>query len=151
MRTLLSASVLTVLCLVAAGAGFAQQATENSANSSSAADVANSPCRVNRRVNRDDAKVVHVKEGTTKGFLIHKVNPYYPPAARRAGIEGTVLLCAAISKKGRIENLTAVSGPPELIDSSMKAVKKWRYNPYMLNGEPVEVETEIRVIYALSH
>lgn len=147
MRTLLSASVLTVLCLVAAGSGFAQQAPEDSANSSSAANVANSPCRVNH----DDVKVAHVKEGTAKGFLIHKVNPYYPPAARRARIEGTVLLCAAISKKGRIENLTAVSGPPELVASSLKAVKKWRYKPYMLNGEPVEVATEIRVIYALNY
>jgi protein TonB len=60
------------------------------------------------------------------------------------------VLCASISKEGRIENLTAVSGPPELIPSSIKAVKKWRYKPYLLNGEPVAIHTEIRVNYTLA-
>jgi protein TonB len=95
-------------------------------------------------------KVVHVKLGISKGLLIHKVNPSYPQAARDAHIEGTVVLCASISKEGRIENLTAASGPPELIPSSIKAVKKWRYKPYLLNGEPVVIHTEIRVNYTLA-
>jgi len=59
------------------------------------------------------------------------------------------VLCASISKEGRIEDLTVAAGPPELVPSSSKAVKKWRYKPYLLNGAPVEVETEIRVNYAL--
>jgi len=108
--------------------------------------VANSACWANQ----DSDKVVHVKLGISKGLLIHKVNPSYPQAARDAHIEGTIVLCASISKEGRIENLTAASGPPELIPSSIKAVKKWRYKPYLLNGEPVAIHTEIRVNYTLA-
>jgi len=92
--------------------------------------------------------VVHVKLGISKGLLIHKVNPSYPQAARDAHIEGTVVLCASISKEERIENLTAASGPSEPIPSSIKAVKKWRYKPYLLKGEPVAIHTEIRVNYS---
>jgi TonB family protein len=146
MRTLSSAFLSVVLCLVAAGTGFTQQSPTSPDNSSSGADVANSPCRADH----DADKVIRVEGDVTKGLLIHKVNPSYPRAARKAHIEGTVVLCASISKKGGIENLTAASGPPELIPSSIKAIKKWRYKPYLLNGEPVEVETEIRVNYALS-
>ena len=145
MRTLSSAFLAAVLCLAVAGAGTAQQSPANPENSSSVVDVANSPCRVEH----DADKIVRVKEGVTRGLLIHKVNPSYPRTARNAHIEGTVMLCAAISKEGTIENLRAVSGPPELIPSSIKAVKKW-HKTYLVAGEPVEVETEIRVNYALT-
>ncbi|MBZ5612470.1 MAG: energy transducer TonB [Acidobacteriia bacterium] len=146
MRTLSSGFLSVVLCLAAAGTGFAQQSPANPDNSANGADLANSPCRVGH----DADKFVRVEGGVTKGLLIHKVNPSYPTTARKAHIEGTVVLCASISKKGKIEDLTAASGPTELIPSSIKAVKKWRYRPYLLNGEPVEVETEIRVTYALN-
>jgi protein TonB len=62
-----------------------------------------------------------------------------------------VVLCADISKDGQIKNLRAVAGPPELVPPSIKAVSRWRYKPYLLNGEAVEVETEIKVNYALEH
>jgi protein TonB len=146
-RTLLLALVLAILGSSLAVAGFAQQVPATSDSSpSGATSVEGSPCRANHEAD----KVVRVEGKVTQGLLVHKVNPSYPRAARSAGIEGTVVLCAAISKDGKIDNLTVAAGPPELISSSIKAVKKWRYKPYLLNGEPVEVYTEIRVNYALS-
>ena len=129
------------------GAGFAQQSSAGSENPSKAANVSDSPCHWHQ----DAGAVAEIKDNVTRGLLIHKVAPEYPKSARRAHIEGTVLLCALISKEGTIEDLTVASGPPELVSPSIKAVKKWRYKPYLLNGEPVPVETEIRVNYALSY
>jgi protein TonB len=85
-----------------------------------------------------------------EGNLISRVQPIYPPLARQARIQGSVELRAIISKAGTIENLTVVSGHPILIRSAVDAVRKWRYRPYLLNNEPVEVETEITVNFMLS-
>lgn len=79
-----------------------------------------------------------------------KVPPKYPVDAKKAGIQGTVVLKATISKDGAIENLDVVSGPEELRQSSLDAVRQWTYEPFMMNGEPVEVETTINVIYTLA-
>jgi len=84
---------------------------------------------------------VRVSQGVTQGLLIRKVQPAYPPLARQARIQGTVLLQAEISKDGQIENLRLISGHPMLAPAAIEAVKQWRYKPYILNGEPVEVET----------
>jgi periplasmic protein TonB len=73
------------------------------------------------------------------------VTPTYPQMARIAHIQGDVILQATISKNGIIENLRAVQGHPILIQAAMDAVKQWKYKPYILNGEPVEVETTIKV------
>jgi TonB family protein len=78
-------------------------------------------------------------------MLMHKVKPDYPAAAKKAHIEGTVVLHAIIGKDGTVERLEYVSGPTELADSAMDAVKKWRYKPMTLNDQPVEVDTEISV------
>jgi protein TonB len=75
--------------------------------------------------------------------------PAYPPIARAARISGTVVLQATISKSGSIENLRVISGPPMLTQSAMEAVRTWRYKPYQLNGEPVEVETTVNVVFNL--
>ena len=83
------------------------------------------------------------------GHLKHKVQPKYPKAARKAHIEGTVVLCAEIGKDGKISGLRPLSGPSELIDSAIKAVQKWEYTPFVLNGEPVNIETDIRVAFKL--
>jgi periplasmic protein TonB len=83
------------------------------------------------------------------GHLIHKVQPKYPKAARKAHVEGTVVLCAEIQKDGKIGDLRPLSGPSELIDSAMKAVQKWVYTPFLLNGEPTIVETDIRLAFQL--
>jgi len=93
---------------------------------------------------------VRVSQGVSQGLLIHKVTPQYPPLARQARIQGTVVLQAVIGKDGSIQNLHVVSGHPMLTNSALEAVKEWRYKPYYLNGEPVEVETTINVNFTLS-
>ncbi|HET7205173.1 MAG TPA: TonB family protein [Terriglobales bacterium] len=93
---------------------------------------------------------VRVSQGVSQGLLIKKVQPPYPPLARQARIQGQVLLQAEISKDGTIQNLRLISGHPMLAPSAIEAVKQWRYKPYYLNGEPVEVETQITVIFSLS-
>ena len=83
------------------------------------------------------------------GDLIYRVQPQYPEIAREAHIQGMVQLRAIISKAGTIENLIAEGGHPMLVPAAIKAVRQWRYRPYMLNGQPVEVETEITVNFVL--
>ena len=93
---------------------------------------------------------VRVSQGVSQGLLIHKVQPTYPPLARQARVQGTVVLQAVIGKDGTIENLRVVSGHPMLTSSALEAVKQWRYKPYYLNGEPVEVDTTINVNFTLA-
>src|SRR6266478_5016276 len=93
---------------------------------------------------------VRVSQGVTQGLLIRKVQPTYPPLARQARIQGQVLLQAEISKDGTIQNLRLISGHPMLTSAAIEAVKQWRYKPYILNGEPVEVETQITVNFTLA-
>lgn len=87
----------------------------------------------------------------SEGDLIRKVVPTYPPLARSARIQGTVVLQAVISKSGAIENLRLLNGHPMLAPAAIEAVRQWRYRPYILNGEPVEVETQITVNFALNN
>lgn len=91
-------------------------------------------------------KVSHWAEGN----LIYRVQPLYPPIARQARVQGAVALRAIISKTGTIENLVVVRGHPMLSTAAIEAVKQWRYRPYLLNNEPIEVETEITVNFVLS-
>ncbi len=93
---------------------------------------------------------VRVSQGVSAGLLVRKVNPNYPPLARQARIQGQVLLQAEISKDGSIQNLRLISGHPMLAPAAIEAVKQWRYKPYLLNGEPVEVETQVQVNFTLS-
>lgn len=85
-----------------------------------------------------------------KGNLIRRVDPVYPPLARSARIQGPVVLVAVISKAGAIENLHAVSGHPMLVPAAIDAVRQWLYRPYILNSEPIEVETQITVNFSLA-
>ncbi|MGB7846019.1 MAG: TonB family protein [Candidatus Acidiferrum sp.] len=82
--------------------------------------------------------------------LVNRVQPMYPPLARQTRISGTVKLHAIIGKSGAVEQLQVVSGHPLLVQSALDAVKQWRYQPTLLNGEPVEVDTEIDVIFSLA-
>ena len=82
--------------------------------------------------------------------MIYRVQPVYPLLARQARIQGAVELRAIISKSGTIENLVALRGHPMLIPAAINAVRQWRYRPYLLNNEPIEVETEITVNFVLS-
>ncbi|MGC2171002.1 MAG: TonB family protein [Candidatus Sulfotelmatobacter sp.] len=93
---------------------------------------------------------IRVSQGVSQGLLIRRVQPVYPPLARQARIQGTVVLRAVIAKDGSIEDLTLVSGHPMLAPAAIDAVKQWRYKPYLLNGEPVEVDTEVLVNFTLS-
>jgi protein TonB len=93
---------------------------------------------------------IRVSSGVSQGLLVRKVQPAYPPLARQARIQGVVILQAQISKEGNIENLQLISGHPMLAPAAIEAVKQWKYRPYLLNGEPVEVETQVQVNFTLS-
>ena len=94
-------------------------------------------------------KRIRVSQGVTEGQLIQKIEPNYPPLALSARIQGQVRLTAIISKTGEIQNLMLVSGHPLLVPAAMAAVKQWRYRPFLLNGEPVEVETTITINFQI--
>lgn len=85
------------------------------------------------------------------GMLIKQVQPLYPKIAQVAGVQGTVLLAAVIDTQGRITQLHTLSGHPLLIPAAISAVQQWRYRPYILNGQAVEVETQISVVFSLQH
>jgi TonB family protein len=93
---------------------------------------------------------IRVSAGVVAGLLISKVNPVYPPDAKAAGMQGSVVLRAMIGKDGTVEALQVVSGLPALTPSALDAVKQWTYKPYLLNGQPVEVDTTITVNYSLA-
>ena len=82
--------------------------------------------------------------------IINRVQPMYPPLARQTRINGTVRLHAIIAKDGSIQQLEVISGHPLLQQSALDAVRQWRYQPTLLNGEPVEVDTTIDVIFTLN-
>ena len=84
-----------------------------------------------------------------QGMLIRRIEPIYPPMARAARIQGAVLLAAVISKDGTISDLRTISGHPMLVPAAINAVSQWRYRPYILNGEAIEVETRITVNFIL--
>jgi protein TonB len=92
---------------------------------------------------------LRVSSAVEEVLLIQKTVPKYPPIAIAARIEGTVVLQATISKAGTIENLRVASGPPMLQQAALDAVKTWLYRPYLLDGQPVEVETTVNVIFTL--
>jgi periplasmic protein TonB len=86
----------------------------------------------------------------TAASLINRVQPNYPPLARQTRISGTVRLHAIISKDGTVQQLEVLSGHPLLVQAALDAVRQWRYRPTTLNGEPVEVDTTIDVIFSLN-
>src|SRR5580658_6171559 len=93
---------------------------------------------------------VRVSQGVSAGLLIRRVQPNYPQLAKQARIQGQVVLQAEISKDGTIQNLQLISGHPMLAPAAIEAVKQWRYKPYLLNGEPVAVETTVLVNFSLT-
>jgi TonB family protein len=92
---------------------------------------------------------VRVSMGVSQGLLQKKVTPKYPVEAREKHIQGSVVVNALISRKGEIQRIWVVEGPPELAAATVEAVKQWKYKPYFLNGEPVLVETKIVSNYEL--
>lgn len=94
---------------------------------------------------------IRVSESVIAARLIRRVQPVYPTLAIQVRREGRVELHAIIAKNGSIESLEVVSGDPMFIQSALAAVRDWRYQPTLLNGQPVEVDTTIVVIYTLAH
>ncbi|HVG26273.1 MAG TPA: M56 family metallopeptidase [Acidobacteriaceae bacterium] len=90
-----------------------------------------------------------VSGGVMAGQILNRVNPVYPESAKAAGISGTVVLDATIGFDGTIQALQIVSGPDELAAAAVEAVRQWTYKPYVLNGQPVEVQTTITVNFSL--
>jgi periplasmic protein TonB len=95
-------------------------------------------------------KQIRVGGNVQSAKLIKRPTPVYPPLAKQARIQGTVRFNAVIGKEGTIQNLTLVSGHPLLVPSAQEAVRQWVYQPTLLNGEPVEVVTQIDVNFTLS-
>jgi protein TonB len=92
---------------------------------------------------------IRVGGAVQSASLLKQVSPDYPGIAKAARVSGTVTLHAIISKDGSIERLEYVSGPPLLMASAISAVKEWKYRPTMLNGQPVEVDTTVQVVFSL--
>jgi protein TonB len=101
------------------------------------------------KVKAETPKKVAISGGVMQGNLLNKTQPNYPPIAKAARVQGTVVLQATISKTGTIENLHVISGNAMLVNAAVDAVRSWRYRPYLLNGEPVEVDTTVNVIFSL--
>jgi protein TonB len=95
-------------------------------------------------------KPVRLSSDVEASLLIHKVQPVYPALARQIRVQGRVEFTAVISKTGTIENLQLLSGHPMLVAAARDAILQWRYKPTLLNGEPVEVITDIVVNFALN-
>jgi protein TonB len=95
-------------------------------------------------------KRIRVPARTAEANLVYDVTPKYPPEAGRARIEGTVVLLAVIGKDGTVEDVRVEKGLPVLAQAAIEAVKQWRYRPYLLNGEPVEIDSHITINFTLS-
>ena len=96
---------------------------------------------------RDVPKKIRVSSGVANGLKVDDALPIYPPEARRSHLQGEVLLQATIGKDGLIHDLKVVKGDPILADAAKVAAKQWRYRPYLLEGQPIEVETTIKVVF----
>ena len=114
-------------------------------------DQANPPAAQSGTVQQPELpQRVRVSNGVSQGLIVKKVQPKYPKKARKKRIQGTVVLQVVISKAGDIKTVELVSGDPLLAPAAIDAVKQWKYKPFLLEGNPVEVNTEIRVNFALS-
>ena len=92
---------------------------------------------------------IRISAGVAQGQLLVPIRPVYPAIALASRTQGMVVVAATISKDGRIENLHVVSGPAMLVNAAVQAISQARYRPYLLNNEPVEVETTINVVFRL--
>ena len=90
---------------------------------------------------------VRVSQGVTGGVLLHKVQPVYPAEARRMHVQGSVVIDATVTAQGQVDGLKLVSGDPLLAQAAMDAVRRWRYTPYSLNGQPIAKETRITISF----
>ena len=96
------------------------------------------------------AKRMRVAARVAEANLVHDVAPIYPPEAGRERIEGSVVLLAVIGKDGTVQDVRVESGLPVLAQAAINAVKQWRYKPYLIDGEPVEIDSRITINFTLS-
>jgi periplasmic protein TonB len=96
-------------------------------------------------VPRPSLATVRISQGVSQGLLIKRVQPKYPPAALAVRAQGAVQIEATINKEGNVTNLKVLSGDPVLARAALEAVRQWRYKPYYLDGDPVEIQTQITV------
>jgi TonB family protein len=129
---------------------FSDKVTEISPNDtipiSSAAASPSSPATTDTEI----PQRVRLAQGVSAGMLIHRVYPVYPEKAKFNYAQGTIVLKVIIGKDGLIKDLKKVSGPEDLAPAAIGAVQQWRYRPYTLNGQPVEVETTVKVKFQLT-
>jgi protein TonB len=118
---------------------------EASADPKALASISNGPISVPKA----SPQLLRVSQGVMEGLVLKRVQPRYPSQALQMRIQGPVQLQATISKNGDIGNLKVVSGDAVLAHAAQEAVKQWKYKPYYLNGEPVQIETQILVNFRL--
>lgn len=104
---------------------------------------------VHSNVPRPMLQTLSVSQGVSQGLIVKKVQPNYPSNALRMRLEGPVQVMATVSKSGNITAVKVVSGEPLLARAAADAVKQWKYKPYLLNGEPVEVQTQVTINFKL--
>jgi len=92
---------------------------------------------------------VKISQGVSQGLLIKRVDPQYPPNARAMRLQGAVVLDATIDREGKVSNVSVVKGDPVLTRAALDAVRQWRYKPYKLDGQPVEIQTQITINFKL--
>ena len=100
-------------------------------------------------VPKPSPQLLRVSQGVMEGLVLKRVQPRYPTQALQMRIQGPVQLQATITKNGDIVNLKVVSGDSVLAHAAQEAVRQWKYKPYYLNGEPVQIETQILVNFKL--
>ena len=128
--------------------GFAASDIARLDNSNAIGAVFGSPKQPKVQIASQQA--IKVTSGVALALLTQKTQPIYPPIAKSARVSGTIVLTATISKTGRVENLSVVSGPPMLRGSAVDAVRTWRFKPYMLYNQPTAIETTINITFSLN-
>jgi protein TonB len=98
---------------------------------------------------QQEKRSLKLSEGVLEAQLISRIEPHYPSLAKQTRTEGTVRLHAIIGRDGRIASLEVISGHPLLVQAALDAVRRWSYRPTMLNGQPVDVETSITIVFKL--
>ena len=139
VRVSLLAVVMAIGCTLALG--------QNNATSNGSGQA---PDATNNVAPGSKDRPIRVSSGVIAGLILHKVDPIYPEDAKEAGVSGVVVMTAVIDDLGKISKLSVISGPEKLRDAAHTAVNQWTYKPYLLNGKPVFVQTQITVNFTLA-
>lgn len=144
MRLRIAIAISAVLVMLCAGGPLRAQDAPTPAPPADKPDAAATPAP------KPIATRIRIGGNVAAAQMTHQVQPKYPKEAKQKHISGTVILHAVIARDGHVQELQYISGPPLLMRSAMDAVRQWRYKPTKLQGEPVEVDTTISIVYTLS-